>query len=63
MTQFIGEIPRYFYFAGSYCGFGLFFSLFLLVDDYKYPLCPECGDNLGTKRKKGRKYCKIHGFF
>ena len=33
----------------------------ILVDDYKHPICPKCGDNLHAKRKKGKVVCEIHG--
>jgi len=35
----------------------------IIINNYYYPMCPKCGHNLRTKRKKGRKYCEVHGFF
>gem|GEM_PF-6218767 len=32
-----------------------------LIDGYKYPICPSCGNNGCCKRIKGRIVCDIHG--
>jgi len=30
-------------------------------DTYRYPLCPECRNNLYSKRVKGKIICQVHG--
>ncbi len=38
------------------------FLIFFFYDDYKYPVCPYCGDNLKSKRiKRNLIRCEIHG--
>lgn len=37
-------------------GIGVYF-----YDGYKYPVCPECGNNRECKRTKGKNICKVHG--
>ena len=41
-------------------GFIVMIATFL-YEEYRYPVCPKCGDNIFCKRKKGVKICKIHG--
>lgn len=33
----------------------------VLWEKYKYPVCPECHDNLRSKRVNGKIVCSIHG--
>ena len=32
-----------------------------LYSNYRYPVCPQCGTNLYSKRTKKRVICQIHG--
>ena len=38
----------------------------LLLDVHMYPVCPQCGDNLRSRRQRFRAtpaYCQRHGTF
>jgi hypothetical protein len=42
------------------------FALVLMYDERKYPDCPECDNNLNSKRLRlssGKAHCALHGDF
>jgi hypothetical protein len=41
---------------------GILLAYICVKDNYKYPLCPKCGNSLYCKRNEaGRAICQIHG--
>ena len=36
-------------------------SIDILIDKYKYPVCPKCGDNRFCERINGKIICTEHG--
>ena len=67
MFEFIEGAPKFICLLWSICVIACLvlvcFWIFLWLEDYRYPVCPECNNNSKTKRWKGGAYCEIHGFF